>query len=942
MPVEKPEKTRDRLYLIDGYALIYRAFFALISRPLVSSKGENTSAAWGVARFLIKVFEKHSPDYLGMVFDAGDSQRVEMYPEYKATREKMPDELALSLPRIRQMVEAFNVPVLELQGYEADDVIGTLAAQAVDQGLEAVIISGDKDFYQLIRPHVCLLNPGRGGPTAVEEEWVDLRNANERLGVAPEHVVDYLGLIGDTSDNVPGVKGIGPKTAIQLIEEYGAIENLLAHTADIKSKRAREALEAFASDALLSKKLVTIQEDLPIDLELEALRCREPNRAALKDIFLDLEFHSLVRDFAAAGPAAAGEAGDEKPANRLEAEYILLSTAEQVHDVVRQAREAGRFAIDTETSDTDPMRAQLCGISIGVNVGTAYYLPFRHRTRGPDQGDMLGELMPPVSKDGPGCEVVANLPDLHGPEMEPLIALLEDASVRKVGQNLKYDFLVFRREGIDLRGIEFDTMVASYVLEPGRREHGMDSIALQHLDHRTITYDKVTGKGKAQIPFAEVALDAACTYAAEDADIALRLAEKFAPELESLHLDPLFRDVEMPLVHVLAEMEWNGIRIDEPFFARMGEELRTQQRAVEQQIYAEAGQEFNIGSTPQLREILFGKLGLPVIKKTKTGASTDVDVLQALAAKGHTLPTLLMQYRQIDKLRGTYVDTLPLAVNPYTGRIHTSFSQTIAATGRLSSSDPNLQNIPIRTEMGAEIRRGFIPAEGQRFVSADYSQIELRILAHYSRDEAFVEAFRAGLDIHRQTASIVFSVPLDSVTKEMRDRAKTVNFGIIYGQGPFSLGNQLGISNAEAKEFIEEYFRRFPGVRRYLDEQVELAKARGYVETLTGRRRYLPELKSRNWNIRAFGERAATNAPIQGTAADLIKIAMIRIQDDLHAGVVPAKMLLQVHDELLFETPVGTEAAVQEFVRERMEGAAQLEVPLKVEGGVGDNWLETK
>ncbi|HEY0036856.1 MAG TPA: DNA polymerase I, partial [Longimicrobium sp.] len=459
---------------------------------------------------------------------------------------------------------------------------------------------------------------------------------------------------------------------------------------------------------------------------------------------------------------------------------------------------------------------------------------------------------------------------------------------------------------------------------------------------KTIAYDEVTGKGKAQIPFAEVGLDVACTYAAEDADIALRLAEKFAPELESLHLDPLFRDIEMPLVHVLAEMEWNGIRIDEPFFARMGEELRTQQSRVEREIYAEAGTEFNIGSTPQLREILFGKLGLPVIKKTKTGASTDVDVLQALAAQGHTLPTLLMQYRQIDKLRGTYVDALPRMVNPGTGRIHTSFNQTVAATGRLSSTDPNLQNIPIRTEMGAEIRRGFIPAEGHVFVSADYSQIELRILAHYSGDEAFVTAFRAGADIHRQTAALIFDVAPDAVTKEMRDRAKTVNFGIIYGQGPFSLGQQLGIPQSEAKAFIEQYFERFPGVRRYLDEQIELAKSRGYVETLTGRRRYIPELKSKNWNIRAFGERAATNAPIQGSSADLIKIAMIRIQDDLAAGVVPAKMLLQVHDELLFETPIGSEDAVREFVRERMEGAATLNVPLKVEGGVGTNWLETK
>ena len=944
MPVEKPEKTRDRLFLIDGYALIYRAFFAMISRPLVSSRGENTSAAWGVARFLIKIFEKHHPDYLGMVFDAGDSERVELYPDYKATREKMPDELALSLPRIRELVEAFNIPVLELQGYEADDVIGTLARKAEHRELETVIVSGDKDFYQLIRPHVCLLNPGRGGPTAVEEEWVDTRNAHERLGVQPEHVVDYLGLIGDSSDNVPGVKGIGPKTAIQLIEEYGAIENLLAHTADIKSKRAREALEAFADSARLSKKLVTIREDLPVDLDLEALRCREPDRARLKDIFFDLEFHSLVRDFAAAGPGAEdGAAAEARPANRLEATYTLLTTARQVHDLVAQARAARRVAVDTETSDTDPMRATLCGISLGVRTGEAFYLPFRHRTRGPDQGDMLGDLMPPVGKDGPECEVVANLPDLHGEQMRPLVELLEDPSIEKVGQNLKYDFLVFRREGITLRGLGFDTMIASYVLEPGRREHGLDSLALQHLDHTTIAYEEVTGKGKAQIPFAEVSLENACTYAAEDADIALRLAEKFGPEMAELHLDGLFRDLEMPLLPVLAEMEWNGIRIDEPFFARMGEELRAQLKRVEQQIYAEAGQEFNIGSTPQLREILFGKLGLPVIKKTKTGASTDVDVLQALATKGHTLPTLLMEYRQVEKLRGTYVESLPRTVNPETGRIHTSFSQTIAATGRLSSSDPNLQNIPIRTEMGAEIRRGFIPAEGHRFVSADYSQIELRILAHYSGDEAFVEAFRAGVDIHRQTASIVFGVPVESVTKEMRDRAKTVNFGIIYGQGPFSLGNQLGISNAEAKEFIEEYFRRFPGVRRYLDEQVEIAKARGYVETLTGRRRYIPELKSRNWNIRAFGERAATNAPIQGSAADLIKIAMIRIHDDLLVQKrVDAKMLLQVHDELLFETPAGNEDAVREMVRDRMENALVLNVPLKVEGGVGDNWLETK
>ena len=932
MPVEKPDKTRPRLYLIDGYAFIYRAFFAMIARPLVSSRGENTSAAFGVSRFLLKIIKEHEPDYLGIVFDSGDSERVQIYPEYKATREKMPDELAYAIPRIRQVVEAFRIPVLELPGYEADDVIGTLARQAVDAGLETVIVSGDKDFYQLIRPHVCLLNPGRGGPAAVEEEWVDVRNAGERLGVPPEHVVDYLGLIGDSSDNVPGVSGIGPKTAIQLIQDFGPIEDILTRTVEIKHKRAREALEAFGADALLSKRLVTIRDDLPVELDLEELGRREPDRLRLKDLFIDLEFHSLVREVAA--PAGSPEEPRER---RVLGEYRLVSTAAEVAEVVRRAREAGSVALDTASGSAEAMRAELCGMALAVAPGEAWYLPFRHRAPGPDQGDLLGWVEPAAAN-----AAIPNLPPLDSAAMEPLVALLEDASVLKVGQNLKFDLLVLRREGITLRGIDFDTMVASYVLEPGRREHGLDSLALQHLDHRTLDYEEVGGKGKAQVPFPEVAPEDACTWAAEDADIVLRLQEKFVPELKEMELDRLFREVEVPLIQVLAEMEWNGIRIDEAFFARLGEEMRTRLRDTERDIYAEAGQVFNIGSTPQLREILFGKLGLPVIKKTKTGASTDVDVLQALAAAGHRLPTLLMDYRQVEKLRGTYVEALPRMVNPETGRIHTSFNQTVAATGRLSSSDPNLQNIPIRTEQGAELRRGFIPAEGHLFVAADYSQIELRILAHYSRDEAFVEAFRAGQDIHRQTAAIVFGVPADSVTREMRDRAKTVNFATLYGQGPFSLANSLGITTAEAKEFIEEYFRRFVGVRRYLDEQVELARTRGFVETLTGRRRYIPELRSRNWNIRSFGERAATNAPIQGSAADLIKIAMIRIQQDLWERKVPAKMLLQVHDELLFETPAGSEEAVQELVRDRMENAAQLEVPLRVESGVGENWLEAK
>jgi DNA polymerase I len=910
---------RRRVYLIDGYALIYRAFFALISRPLVTSRGENTSAAWGVTKFLLKILEEHRPDYLGVVFDAGSSQRHEIFPDYKATREKMPDELEASLPRVRDLIRAFNVPVLELEGYEADDVIGTLAVQAAAQGLEAVIVSGDKDFYQLIQPGICLLNPGRGGPAAVEEEWVDESNAHLRLGVPPRHVVDYLGLIGDSSDNVPGVRGIGPKTAIQLIEQFGAIERILENAEQVTAKRAREALVEFADAARLSKSLVTIRTDLPFALDLDDLECGPPNRERLKELFLELEFHSLVRDYGAPEPAKV----EARPTT-----YRTLDDPREVAALVERIRAQGSFAVDTETTNLDPMRAELVGIAIALQPYEAFYLPFRHCA---PAGELLEEP-----------KEVRNLPEPLSEPLRPLVELLADPAVEKVGQNLKYDLLVLRRGGIPFRGIGFDTMIGSYLIDPGRREHGLDSLALQYLDHKTTTYQELVGKGKAELSFAEVDVDRCRDYSCEDADISLQLQRLFARELDGLQLTPLFESVEMPLVEVLAEMEWNGIRIDGVFFRELEIRLAAELRDLETRIHREAGVEFNISSNPQLREVLFERLRLPIQKRTKTGPSTDASVLEALAAQGYTLPTLLMQYRQVDKLQGTYVSALPRMVNPVTGRLHTSFNQTVASTGRLSSSDPNLQNIPIRTELGAEIRRGFIPGEGFRFVSADYSQIELRILAHYSEDAAFVEAFRSGADIHRQTAALVFGVEGSEVTRAMRERAKTVNFAVIYGIGPFSLAQQLGVSNAEAKEFIDRYFERFPGVRAYLDGQVEFAREKGYVETLIGRRRYIPEIRSKNYNIRAFGERAATNAPIQGTAADLIKIAMIRIHQELRARGSSARMLLQVHDELLLEAPIGEEEATLALVKECMEGAAPLRVPLAVETGVGNNWLECK
>ena len=921
--VDLPKKTRPRLFLIDGYALIYRAFFAFINRPLTNAKGENTSAPWGFANFLLRIREEHEPDYLAVVFDAGMSEREELYPEYKATREKMPEELEASLPRIRELVAGFNDRVVELEGYEADDVIGTLARKAVEEGLEAVIVSGDKDFYQLIGPGVSLLNPGRGGPAGVAEEWVDEAKAPERMGVPPKQVVDYLALIGDSSDNVPGAPGIGPKTAVKLLGEYGSLDALLEAADEISGKRARTALTEHAEQIRLSRRLVTIQRDLDVELDLEAFKVQEPDRPRLRELFLELGFRSLIERF------SDGMEGPEAP-DGGEVDYRAVTDPSEISGLVDTIRAAGIVAVDTETTSIEPMRADLVGISLSWEVGTGVYLPFAHEV---PEGDLLDQ-----QPAGPP----PNLPGLAHEALEPLVRLLEDPDVPKVGQNLKYDLLVLRRAGVELRGVAFDTMVASYVLDPGRRTHGLDALSTDLLGYAPIAYSDVVGKGRKEISFARVPLDQAVPYACEDADLTLRLRERFLPELKEHRLERLFRELEMPLVSVLARMEWEGVRIDAAFFREMSERLSRELHAIQEEIWKEAGEEFNINSNPQLREILFEKLELPVIKRTKTGPSTDASVLEELAEQGHRIPTQLLEYRQLEKLRSTYVDSLPKLVHPSTGRIHASFNQTVAATGRLSSSDPNLQNIPIRTDLGRQIRKGFVPGPGNRFLTADYSQIELRILAHFSNDEAFVTAFREGRDVHRQTASVIFEVPLDEVTSEQRARAKTINFGTLYGQGAFSLGRQLGIPREEAQDFIDAYFERFAGVRRFLDEQVEMARERGYVETLSGRRRYVPELESRNYNVRQFGERVAQNTPIQGTAADLIKEAMLRIAAGLDDRLPTARMLIQVHDELVFEVSEAELEALESFVVTTMEGAMELEVPLRVDVGVGETWFDCK
>ncbi|MCI0432197.1 MAG: DNA polymerase I [Gemmatimonadetes bacterium] len=926
--MDVPAKTKPRLFLIDGYALIYRAFFAMISRPLTTTRGENTSAAFGFVRFLLNVLEDYEPDYLGVVLDAGTSERSVRYPEYKATREKMPDDLRASLPRIRDLIEAFRIPVIQVADHEADDVIGTLARKAAAGGLEAVIVSGDKDFYQLIGPGIALLNPGRGGSANVEEEWVDENNASERLGVPPAHVVDYLALIGDSSDNIPGARGIGPKTAVQLIEQYGGVHAVLDHVDEISGKRAREALQAAADDVRLSHELITIRDDVDIELDLEALRVVEPDRVRLRDLFVELEFHSLARELGAPEQVSAAVARE-----------IRLADSLAVAEAVAAARASGECALHVEGSSPDAMRGEIVGIAIAAAPGLAWYLPFAHRR--PVVLDLEGTHTPDAADAG-SEDRGANLPALTSDSMRPLVALLEDAAIDKIGHDLKRAVLMLRRAGVTLRGIAFDTQVASYVIEPGRRDHELESLALQHLKHRRITREEVCGKGKDELPLAEVRLAAARDYLGEVPDLVMRLRDLFVEALPRSNAEPLFRDVEMPLLPVLAEMESAGIRIDVPFFRQFGARLARDLQLIEEEIYKVAGESFNINSTPQLRAILFDRLGLPVQRKTKTGPSTDASVLEELAAAGHQLPRLILEFRQLDKLKGTYVDALPLQVNPATGRIHTVFSQTVAATGRLSSSDPNLQNIPIRTQVGAEIRKGFIPADGCLFLSADYAQIELRILAHMSGDPVMVEAFRTGVDVHRQTAALVFGIDIGAVTAAMRAAAKTVNFATIYGIGPFALSQQLGTSVADAKTFIENYFARLPGVRRYLDGQIALARQRGYVETLSERRRYIPEVHSKNWNIRQFGERAATNAPVQGTAADIIKIAMIRIDSALREQGRRARMLLQVHDELVFEVEQQAAEETRTIVRQIMETAFPLDVPLEVHTGIGATWFDCK
>lgn len=887
----------QRVYLVDGSSYIYRAYYAI--RHLSNSKGEATNAVYGFTNMLLSLVRDEKPDRLAVVFDAkGPTFRKELYPEYKANRSSMPEDLVPQMPLIKAVVRAFNMPALEQAGVEADDIIATLAKRYAEQGLEVTVVTGDKDLMQIVNDRVCLLDTMKGRVSGRAE-------VIERFGVPPEQVLEVLGLAGDSSDNIPGVPGIGEKTAAGLVQQFGSIENLLQNIDQVKGRKRQENLREYGEQALLSRKLADLVYDVELDVKLDDLSLKEPDRDALTELFKQLEFHKLLQEFSVSDPQQQASADN----------YQAVLGETELDVMLEKLQRAGRFAIDTETTSLVAVQAELVGLSFAIEAGHGWYLPVGHRYLG------VPEQLPK--------ELV----------LEKLRPILEDPQIEKVGQNIKYDALVLRNAGIELAGMALDTMLLSYIVHPAAKSHGLDALAADHLNHRMIPYSEMTGSGKKQICFSEVEVEKATVYAAEDADITWQLAEKLLPELPAGDPERLLREVEMPLVEVLTRMEWRGIRIDADFLGALSAEMAGKLDGLEAEIHQLAGGPFNINSPKQLGEILFEKLGLPKGKKTKTGWSTNVEVLTNLA-EDHEIAAKILDYRSLSKLKNTYTDALPRLINPVSGRLHTSFNQAVTATGRLSSSDPNLQNIPIRTAEGRRIREAFIPAEGWTLLSADYSQVELRVMAHMADVTALKESFRADEDIHKRTASEIFNVFPELVDAEMRRQAKTINFGVLYGMGAFSLAKDLGISRKEAQAFIDHYFERYPAVLDYLEAKKAEAREHQYVTTLLGRRCAIPEINSKNGAIRSYAERNAINYPIQGSAADIIKVAMVNIDRRLREENLQARMLLQVHDELVFEVPEEELEAVQKLVRVEMENAVPLDLPLKVDIGVGRNWAQ--
>jgi len=885
---------KPTLYLIDGSAYIHRAYHAI--RGLSNSKGLPTNAVFGFTRILLKLIQDRSPVYAAMLFDAkGPTFRHDMYQDYKANRPPMPEDLAMQIPYIKEVTKGFNLPVIEKTGYEADDLIGTLARLAEAAGYTVVMVTGDKDFVQLVTGNATIWDP-------MKDEVIDTDVVRQKFDVTPSQMIDVMGLSGDTSDNIPGVPGIGPKTALALIKTHGDMEGLYENIDQLTKKKQKENLIRFRDQAFLSRDLVRIDVRAPLAFEPDHFRLAEPNAAELSRLFKQLEFNQLQQTFAQ----------NRRP---REKDYQAVLGQAAFLELVRALKEAGTVAIDTETTSQDPLKAELVGLSFAIRNDQAFYIPCGHTSQ-----DASAQL---------GREAV----------LQTLKPLLEDPGIKKIGQNIKYDWLVLNGCGIALDGVFFDTMVASYLINPSKRAHNLDQIALDFLDHKTTTFAEVLGKSLTS--FAEVPLEKAVPYACEDADITFMAKEVLERELEEIGLTELFHNIEMPLVPVLMRMEQRGLTVNPDKLQELSKSFEQRLEQLENAIYAMAGEPFNINSSQQMGYILFEKLNLPVQKKTKkrTGYSTDVNVLTTLA-RLHELPALVLEHRTLSKLKTTYADALIQLINPRTGRIHTSFNQTVTATGRLSSSDPNLQNIPVRTEEGREIRRAFVPCSGWTLLSADYSQVELRLLAHVSGDKRLIQAFKDGEDIHTRTAAEVFQVATDAVTPELRRQAKAINFGIIYGMSPFGLSRQLDISQKMAKVYIDNYFARYEGVHRFVQRAIKEAGASMRTSTLLGRIRLLPDIRSPNAAVRQFAERTAVNTPIQGSAADLIKIAMIRIDAALRKKQRKAAMLLSVHDELVFEVPPDELEPVKESIRSIMEGVWELEVPLKVNMAWGTNWAE--
>lgn len=900
----------QRLILVDGSSFLFRAYHAM--PDLQTRSGQLTGAVYGVTNMLRKLIKECDPELIAIVYDAkGKNFRHEMYDQYKANRPPTPPELVSQIAYVHEITRAMGLPLLCISGVEADDVIGTLAAQATNIQQDVLVVTGDKDMAQLVNEHVTLID-------TMKDQTLDIQGVIDKFGVRPDQIIDYLALMGDTSDNIPGIPKVGPKTAAKWLATYDTIDQLIENADDIGGK-VGESLREHIGQLPLSRKLTTIKLDVELEYACDALHFSEPDHSALARLYKELDFNTWARELPADEAYGSEELeaeAEEAPA--VETEYSTILDEDSLDKWLAALTSSEIFALDTETTSLDAQQASLVGLSFCVEAGKAAYLPLRHSYAGvPAQLDF----------------------DQTISRLKPI---LENPKYKKVGQNLKYDAIVLKHHGIDLQGIEFDTMLESYVLEAGMTRHDMDTLAMRHLDIKTISFKQIAGVGKKQLTFDQIDLQQAAPYAAEDADITLRLHHALNPKVQNTaSLSKLLSDIEMPLLPVLARTESNGVLLDANLLGQQSLELGTKLLAIEKACHQAADEVFNIASPKQIQAILYDKLGLPVLKKTPKGQpSTAESVLQELAGEGHSLPQLILEHRSLAKLKSTYTDKLPKLIHPKTGRVHTSYHQAVAATGRLSSSDPNLQNIPIRSEEGRRIREAFIAAPGYKLLAADYSQIELRLMAHLSGDERLVEAFKQGKDVHSTTAAEVFEVPLEDVNTEQRRRAKAINFGLIYGMSAFGLARQLSIGRDEANEYITVYFNRYPGVKKYMDKMRKIAADQGYVETLHGRRLYLPEINSRNYNRRQYAERTAINAPMQGSAADLIKLAMIEVDQWLQKDAPDTRMILQVHDELVLEVPEARLDECERKVVELMAGVANLIIPLEVDTGSGDNWKQ--